>query len=100
MDRPLPPARIMTAAPTFVPGDRVAHPEFGPGVVLEAPRDGFLRAFFSLGERRISAQTLRRERSRTERILSSVSSDPSRPNVAWAAWQAHALPLMDSAAAL
>jgi superfamily II DNA or RNA helicase len=90
----------MTAAQTFLPGDRVAHHEFGTGVVLEAPRDGFLRAFFSVGERRIPAQTLRRERSRTERILGSVSSDPARPATAWAAWQAHALPLMDSAAAL
>jgi hypothetical protein len=90
----------MTDTQTFVPGDRVAHREFGTGVVLEAPRDGFLRAFFSVGERRIPAQTLRRERSRTERILSSVSSDPARTATAWAAWQAHALPLMDSAAAL
>ena len=30
----------------------------------------------------------------------SVSADPERPAIAWAAWQAHALPLMESAAAL
>jgi hypothetical protein len=90
----------MTAIVDFVPGDRVAHPEFGAGVVLEAPRDGFVRAFFSLGERRIPLHTLRRGRSRAERILSNVSADPARPAAAWAAWQAHALPLLESAAAL
>jgi SNF2-related domain/Helicase conserved C-terminal domain len=89
----------MTAL-AFVPGDRVAHPEFGTGVVLEAPRDGFVRAFFSSGERRIPAQALRRERTRAERILGNVSADRARPAAAWAAWQAHALPLLESAAAL
>jgi superfamily II DNA or RNA helicase len=84
----------------FIPGDRVAHVEFGTGVVLELPRDGFVRTFFKQGERRVPALALRRERSRTERILGSVSADPSRPAVAWAAWQAHALPLLESAAAL
>ena len=90
----------MTSQPTFAPGDRIAHSEFGPGVVLEAPYDGFVRAFFSLGERRIPAHALRRERSRAERILANVSADPARPAAAWAAWQAHALPLLESAAAL
>jgi hypothetical protein len=84
----------------LVPGDRVAHLDFGAGVVLEVPRDGFVRAFFGLGERRIPVHTLRRERSRSERILSNVSADPARPAAAWAAWQAHALPLLESAAAL
>jgi superfamily II DNA or RNA helicase len=78
----------------------VAHVELGTGVVLELPRDGFVRTFFKQGERRVPALALRRERSRTERILGSVSADPSRPAVAWAAWQAHALPLLESAAAL
>jgi superfamily II DNA or RNA helicase len=90
----------VTTQPTFGPGDRVAHADFGAGVVLEAPHDGFVRAFFSLGERRIPAHALRRERSRAERILGNVSADPARPAVAWAAWQAHALPLLESAAAL
>jgi superfamily II DNA or RNA helicase len=84
----------------FIPGDRVSHLEFGTGVVLEAPRDGFVRTFFKQGERRVPALALRRERSRSERILGSVSSDPVRPSIAWAAWQAHALPLLESAAAL
>jgi len=90
----------VTISAAFTPGDRVAHVEFGTGVVLELPRDGFVRTFFKQGERRVPAQTLRRERSRAERILGSVSADPGRPAIAWATWQAHALPLLDSAAAL
>jgi SNF2 family DNA or RNA helicase len=90
----------VTISAAFIPGDRVAHVEFGTGVVLEVPRDGFVRTFFKQGERRVPALTLHRERSRAERILSSVSADPSRPAIAWATWQAHALPLLESAAAL
>jgi SNF2 family DNA or RNA helicase len=90
----------VTISPAFIPGDRVAHVEFGTGVVLEVPRDGFVRTFFKQGERRVPAQALRRERSRAERIISSVSADPGRPAIAWAAWQAHTLPLLESAAAL
>jgi SNF2 family DNA or RNA helicase len=90
----------VTLSGTFTPGDRVTHPGFGAGVVLEVPRDGFVRAFFSVGERRIPAQTLRRERSRTERIIGNVSADPARPAAAWAVWQAHVLPLLEGAAAL
>ncbi len=90
----------MTISPAFIPGDRVAHVEFGTGIVLEVPRDGFVRTFFKQGERRVPALALRRERSRAERIVGSVSADPGRPAIAWAVWQAHALPLLESAAAL
>ena len=84
----------------FIPGDRVAHPDFGAGVVLELPRDGFVRAFFNGVERRIPILALRRERSRAERILAGVSAAPERPKQAWLEWRAHALPLHESAAAL
>lgn len=90
----------MIVSTAFIPGDRVAHVEFGTGVVLEVPRDGFVRTFFKQGERRVPALALRREHSRSERILGSVSADPDRSAVAWATWQAHALPLLESAAAL
>jgi len=33
------------------PGQRIRHTEFGEGVVVDAATDGFLRAFFSDGER-------------------------------------------------
>ena len=53
----------------FGPGERITHFDFGAGVVLEAPRDGYLRAFFSIGERRVPIASIQKELSRTERIL-------------------------------
>ncbi len=82
------------------PGQRVTHPEFGEGVVVEGPRDGYARVFFPTGERQVALATIRIEASRAERLLASVSGAPDRPRKAWLAYEAHALPLMESAAAL
>jgi len=84
----------------FQPGERVTHHEFGQGVVLDLARDGYLRAFFSVGERRVPVASLRRELTRTERILRAVESGAERSCKAWLAYEAHALPLMESASAL
>jgi hypothetical protein len=56
----------------FQPGERITHPEFGQGVVLDLARDGYLRAFFPLGERRVPVSAVRHQLSRTERILRTV----------------------------
>jgi SNF2 family DNA or RNA helicase len=90
----------MTQEINFSPGDRIAHVEFGPGVVLDGARDGYLRAFFGIGERRVPISSIRRELSRTERILRAVSSGTDRAIKAWLSYEAHALPLMESASAL
>lgn len=84
----------------FNPGERITHPDFGAGVVLDAPREGYLRAFFSGGERRVPLESIRRELSRTERILKSVEGSPERARAVWLSYEAHALPLMESASAL
>lgn len=84
----------------FNPGERITHPDFGAGVVLDAPREGYLRAFFSGGERRVPLESIRRELSRTERILRSVEGSPERARAVWLSYEAHALPLMESASAL
>ncbi len=84
----------------FSPGERIAHVEFGPGVVLDGARDGYLRAFFGIGERRVPISSIRPELSRTERILRAVSSGTDRARKAWLFYEAHALPLMESASAL
>ncbi len=84
----------------FAPGERIQHAEFGQGVVLEPPLDGYLRAFFSVGERRVPQASVRRQLSRTERILRAVQGDPERARKAWLAYEAHALPIMESASAL
>ena len=69
-------------------------------MVLDVPRDGYLRAFFSVGERRVPLANVRHETSRTERILRSVEGTPERLRKAWLSYEAHALPIMESASAL
>lgn len=90
----------MATAHEFTPGERVTHQEFGQGVVIEPARDGYLRAFFSAGERRVSLSALRAEQSRTERILGSVQGGAERARRAWLSFEAQALPIMESASAL
>lgn len=84
----------------FQPGERITHHEYGQGVILDLPHDGYLRAFFSVGERRVPMSSLRRELSRTERILYSVDGGSERSHKAWLSYEAHALPVMESASAL
>lgn len=85
---------------TYSPGERINHSDHGAGVVLEAPRDGYLRAFFSGGERRVPIASIQRELSRTERILRSVEGTADRAKKVWLSYEAHALPAMESASAL
>lgn len=84
----------------FSPGERITHSELGAGVVLDAPHDGYIRVFFTLGERRVPISSIYRELSRTERILRSVRGSNDRTQKAWLAYEAHALPIMESASAL
>ena len=84
----------------FAPGERIHHVEWGQGVVLESPLEGYLRAFFSVGERRVPLTSLSRQLSRTERILRAVQGDSERARKAWLAYEAHVLPIMESASAL
>lgn len=90
----------MVSSPQLQPGERITHPEFGQGVVLDPARDGYLRAFFSVGERRVPVAAVRLELSRTERILRSVEGTEDRARKAWLSYEAHVLPLMESASAL
>ena len=46
-----------------------------PERVLDPVRDGYLRAFFGVGERRVPVASLRREIGRTERILRGVDGN-------------------------
>jgi SNF2 family DNA or RNA helicase len=85
---------------TYSPGERINHSDYGAGIVLEAPRDGYLRAFFSGGERRVPVASIQRELSRTERILRSGEGTAERARKVWLSYEAHALPAMESASAL
>jgi superfamily II DNA or RNA helicase len=84
----------------FQAGERVTHHEYGQGVVLDQVRDGYLRAFFGVGERRVPLASLRHELTRTERILRAVEGGAERGRKAWLSYEAHALPVMESASAL
>ena len=84
----------------YSPGERINHSDHGIGVVLESPRDGYLRAFFSGGERRVPIANIQREISRTERILRSIEGTANRAKKVWLSYEAHALPAMENASAL
>ncbi|HBO4449829.1 TPA: DEAD/DEAH box helicase family protein [Pseudomonas aeruginosa] len=84
----------------FQPGERISHHEFGQGVVLDLAHDGYVRAFFGVGERRVPVGAVHRQVSRTERILRTVDGSAERARKAWLSYEAHALPVMESASAL
>lgn len=90
----------MAAENHFQPGERITHNEYGQGIVLNPVHDGYLRAFFGVGERRVPVGSVRREATRTERILRTVEGGAERGHKAWLSYEAHALPLMESASAL
>ena len=88
------------AHPLLLPGDRIIHRDFGEGVVVDATRDGYLRAFFGIGERRVPLRSIQRQLTRSERILRKVDGGDDRARKAWLSYEAHALPVMESASAL
>ena len=89
----------MTDIQTLQPGQRVRHPEFGDGAVLTADSDGFVSVMFAgAGERQVPLSTLTVAISRSEQISRNVDASEQRNRRAWLAYQAHALPLLDSAA--
>ncbi len=88
------------AATDLAPGVKVAHREFGEGVVVSAPAGGFVRVFFSSGERQIPADSVEPALSSAERIVDGVSGTADRLRRVRLCYEAHALPLMESASAL
>ena len=90
----------MTAQQTLEPGQRIRHAEFGEGVVVAAATNGFVRAFFGGGERQVPAVSITPILGRSEQIVRNVGSGERRNRRAWLVYQAHALPLIESAAAL
>jgi superfamily II DNA or RNA helicase len=90
----------MEEIPQLEPGQRIHHPEFGEGVVVGPAREGFLRAFFTDGERQVPEGSLESLASWDDRVLENVQGSHARLKQAWLALEAHALPLMESAAAL
>ena len=89
----------MSQAPTFQPGGRVAHPNFGQGVVISLA-GGYARVFFPAGERQVPVSALRPALGHNESVVSHACGGTERAARAWLCWKAHELPLSDSAAAL
>lgn len=88
------------AITTLEPGQRVLHTDFGEGVIISPLTDGYVQVFFSSGERQVHQEALVLPRSRNERILANVVGGKDRLLKVWLHFEAHALPLMDNAAAL
>ena len=84
----------------LTPGQRVVHDEYGEGIVVKAPHDGWVPVFFGIGERQVPVASVRTEALRAERILGAVEGTEARLRSVWLSCEAHALPLMESAAAL
>ena len=84
----------------LIPGQRVGHAEHGDGVVVTSPTNGFVRVFFSTGERQVPLPSLSLALGRTEQIIRNTAAGERRAKRAWLANQAHALPLLESASAL
>jgi SNF2 family DNA or RNA helicase len=84
----------------YQPGERITHHEHGQGVVIDRVHEGYLRVFFSVGERRVPVASIRREFTRTERIVRSVAGGRERTRNAWLSYEAQTLPIMESASAL
>ena len=91
---------MMTDSETLNPGERISHPDFGDGVILDTVSDDYVKVFFSVGERRVPLSSVQSEISRTERILRNVDSGIDRARNIWLSHEAHALPIMESASAL
>lgn len=84
----------------FQPGQRVIHPDFGEGVVVSTSADGYVRAFFSTGERQIHTDAIQVTQTRSQQILAGVKEGEERLRTAWLHVESHSLPLMENAAAL
>ncbi len=90
----------MTAQQTLQPGQRVRHAEFGEGVIVSSATNGFVRVFFGDGERQVPVASLTPILARSEQIVRNVGTGVQRNRRAWLAYQAYALPLLESTAAL
>jgi len=85
----------------FIPGQRIRHPEFGQGFVIRDSGNGFIQAVFpSVGERQVPLSSLESVLSREEQMLAAVEGSEERLRHVFLAYESHAIPLLESSAAL
>ena len=65
------------------PGQRVQHAEFGEGVVVERPANGFARIFFGGGERQVPVSALAPSVGRSEQVVRLAAAGERRARRAW-----------------
>jgi superfamily II DNA or RNA helicase len=82
------------------PGERVRHSEFGEGVVIASPLEGFVKVFFPSGERQLPVSALISALSRSEIIVRNTRGEETRAARARLCFQAYSLPLMNNVSAL
>lgn len=83
----------------FSPGERVKHNEFGQGVIISLA-ESYARVFFPSGEQQIPVSSLAPVLGHNETVVTNTKGDDGRARYSWLSWQAHALPLLDSASSL
>ena len=93
---------MSSGSPEWTVGQRVSHPEMGPGVFIAGEPGEYARVFFQqVGERRVPVTSLRQAISWEEQVVAQVRP-ATREAVQrlWLALEAEQLPLMESAATL
>ena len=85
---------------THQPGQRVTHPDFGSGVILQETSSELLLVFYEGGERQVRRDALQTAQSWEQRLLSGVRGDQERARQLKLSLEAHSLPLVENAAAL
>ena len=84
----------------FQLGQKIFHNEYGDGVIVSLPSNGFIRAFFSVGERQVSVSSISLALTRSERIVQNCLGNETRALGAWLSYQAYFLPLLSNASTL
>jgi superfamily II DNA or RNA helicase len=82
------------------PSLSVSHNEFGQGIVLDVPKDGYVRVFFKSGEKQVPTGSVRKEITRAQTAYQFVRNTTEQINTAFLAYEAHAILLMENAAAM
>ena len=81
-------------------GNRIRHPDFGEGVIINVPSNGFISVFFSIGEKVVPVDSLQIENSRSEQIIENTNSGIIRSQKAYLLYQSYKLPLLEGSSAL
>ena len=87
--------------PSFAPGERITHPEFGRALSSTSPDEAICAHFSAAASDGFRWRASERAVSRTRANAAGRRGHArTRPRRAWLSYEAHALPVMESASAL